>query len=341
MQLSSSSMFKVDLQLQTKPIKAIIDTAAEVTIISDKVYENLSEKPGVLRKVKMNTAGRDLSMTAFLCGPFHVKLGGQDFYENIYVAPLQDPMLLGLDFMRKHKVLVNIPEEHICIQDTVIPMVMSDEGKVAEVTVCKTTVIPPNVLMNIECMTDDNLSSYIVEPVDGHKFMVPPTAYLHSSRPKVFVLNLSDHNITLRKGQNIAQASEANVIPPVPPEFSEPLYNPQMQECQVSTETETRLPDHLCDMYGRARVNLDTDQQAQLRALLIEFQDVFAEMNMTWAIFLPLSMQSILEQQGQSSKGYGGLLYVLLMKRNNIYSKCCRQGSFSLLHQNGDHLLYL
>lgn len=270
-------MFKVDLQLQTKPIKAIIDTAAEVTIISDKVYENLSEKPGVLRKVKMNTAGRDLSMTAFLCGPFHVKLGGQDFFENIYVAPLQDPMLLGLDFMRKHKVLVNIPEEHIRIQDTVIPMVMSDEGKVAEVTVCKTTVIPPNVLMNIECMTDDSLSSYIVEPVDGHRVMVPPTAYLHSSRPKVCVVNLSDHNVTLRKGQNIAQASEANVIPPVPPEFSEPLYNQQMQECQVSMETETRLPDHLCDMYDRARVNLDTDQQPQLRALLIEFQDVFAE----------------------------------------------------------------
>lgn len=115
LQVTSSSMFRVQLHLQTVPIKAVIDTAAEMTIISDKLYQSLSEKPSAMCKVKTNMAGRYLSLTGCVYGPFSIILGGLKCLENVYVAPIQDDMLLGLDFMHKHKVLVNIPEENIIL----------------------------------------------------------------------------------------------------------------------------------------------------------------------------------------------------------------------------------
>ena len=175
LQVTSSSMFRVQFHLQNVPIKAVIDTAAEVTIISDKLYQNLPEKPSVIRKVKMNTAGRDLSMTGCVCGPFSLILGGLNFFENVYVAPIQDDMLLGLDFMRKHKVLVNIPEEHISMGDIVIPMVKLDGSiKVAEVKVCKTTVVPPNTIVNVQCVLGESLPSFVMEQSENSRVVKPP-----------------------------------------------------------------------------------------------------------------------------------------------------------------------
>ena len=56
-------------------------------------------------------------------------------------------MLLGLDFMRKHEVLVNIPE--IRVGDIIISMVKYDgNSKTAEVEVCINSV---TTLNNCEC----------------------------------------------------------------------------------------------------------------------------------------------------------------------------------------------
>ena len=92
----------------------------------------------------------------------------------------------------------------------------------------------------------------------------------------VCVVNFSDRHVNLTNGRQLAQAMQAEFIPPVPPEFSETLNIQQVHECYESSKAEVTLPDHMCDLYDRSRTNLNVDQQAQLKALLTEFQDVFA-----------------------------------------------------------------
>lgn len=48
----------------------------------------------------MNTACKGLQMNGFIAGLFRVELGEQTFSINIYVVPIGDEMLLGLDFKR-------------------------------------------------------------------------------------------------------------------------------------------------------------------------------------------------------------------------------------------------
>ena len=101
-QLPSSSLLSVPVSLQDVKLLAIIDTAAEVTIISDSIFRELQPTPPYLKKVILHTAGRDLRMDGFVVGTVTLKLGEITFPEAVYVAPIQDDMLLGLDFMLRH-----------------------------------------------------------------------------------------------------------------------------------------------------------------------------------------------------------------------------------------------
>ena len=56
-QLRSSSMLQVPVTLQDFKLQAVVDTAAEVTIISDSIFRELQPKPPYLKKVILHTAG--------------------------------------------------------------------------------------------------------------------------------------------------------------------------------------------------------------------------------------------------------------------------------------------
>ena len=94
--------------VQATPVTAIVDSAAEVTIISDKVYNKLKPKPPVKKHAILHTAGRDMSMKGFIVGPVNVQLGSLTFEEDLYVAPIQDEMLLGIDILQERKINIEI-----------------------------------------------------------------------------------------------------------------------------------------------------------------------------------------------------------------------------------------
>ena len=94
-----SSMLSVPVSLQDVKLQAVIDTAAEVTTISDSIFRELQPTVPYLKKVILHTAGRDLRMDGFVVGPVTLKLGEITFPEAVYVAPIQD----GLALVRKTK----------------------------------------------------------------------------------------------------------------------------------------------------------------------------------------------------------------------------------------------
>ena len=59
-QLNSSSLLHVQVLVNTLNCTAVVDSAAEVTLISDRVYK-LKPMPEVLKKLHTKTAGRDIT----------------------------------------------------------------------------------------------------------------------------------------------------------------------------------------------------------------------------------------------------------------------------------------
>lgn len=98
--MRSSSNINIKVDINKVPVEAVIYTTAQVTIISDKLYESLIPKPPILKRVVLHAAGRDLKMTGCKVGPVIISIGSQA-YPNVelYVAPVKDDMLLGLDFL--------------------------------------------------------------------------------------------------------------------------------------------------------------------------------------------------------------------------------------------------
>ena len=74
--------------MENKPIQAVLDTVAEVTIISDKIFPSIKPAPKVIKEVILRPAGRDKAMQGKIVGPVKILL-------DIYVAPIEDEMLLN------------------------------------------------------------------------------------------------------------------------------------------------------------------------------------------------------------------------------------------------------
>ena len=106
-QLGSASLLRLNMRVQDQPVLAIVDTAAEVTILSDDFFKKLPHKPPVKHRVTMHAAGKGMKMDTFVCGPVDLFIGTNRYKMDIYVAPIDDDMLLGLDFLVKSGIILD------------------------------------------------------------------------------------------------------------------------------------------------------------------------------------------------------------------------------------------
>ena len=114
-QISPSSSLIIPITLQDRSIKAVVDTAAMVTVISDEIYRGMKLKPRCLKATSLQTAGRDMKMAGRIVGPLLIKLGAVTFPAVVHVAPINNDMLLGLDFLLKIGANINLKELHLLV----------------------------------------------------------------------------------------------------------------------------------------------------------------------------------------------------------------------------------
>ena len=272
-------MIKIPVLVQGKQVEGIVDTASEVTIISDKLFDALPDKPSILKSITLYTAGRDMSMKGYLLEPTELVIGGLVFQENLYVAPLEDDMLIGLDFMSKHKAMVDMKQGQICIQDQNVPFVDKKDNSVTAVTktqirMTRRTDVPPRSVVRIPCYAKQTLESqnYIIEP-DITTLLAPRVCVVSTRNPVMTFVNLSDNKVTLYKNQRVGYAYEVDEIPP----NSMCDQDSTFHVAQIQTNNTTRdIPEHLRDLYQSSCAELDDTQQNALKDLLIDFADVFS-----------------------------------------------------------------
>ena len=115
-QLSSSATLRIPVMLQGIALKAVVDTAATVTIVSDKVYRQWTVNPPCLKPATLNLAGRDNKIEGQVVGPVTLKLGSKIFPVVVHVAPIHSDMLIGLDFLLQHGLEISLIELYLLIR---------------------------------------------------------------------------------------------------------------------------------------------------------------------------------------------------------------------------------
>ena len=140
-QTKSLAAFKLYVDMEGHRVQAVVDTAAEVTLISDRLFHTLNPPPPFIRPCKIATAGRELSMDGSVVGPVRLKIGDRECKENIYVAPLEDEMLLGFDLLTKYGAKIDMGRKTITFGVGPVDFLWSGESPKTKVSMIETVKV--------------------------------------------------------------------------------------------------------------------------------------------------------------------------------------------------------
>ena len=291
-QVRAGSSF-VQVSIGSMKINARIDSGAEITILSSKIYDSLKKAPAKIKAVDLKMADNDTVMKGFVIQPLKMRLGNQCFSERLYVASIGDDMLLGHDLLHHLGVCLDWQTETMMLNGERIPLTTTFKDSrvtVARVSISKRTVVPPNSVVRLTCKLNTKMKEdYVIEPVDELKLLMPRTVCTAESEPVVCLVNPSDSWKTLKKGTVIGSATKDVTFPEedigsdvsfsnTRPNVSQVSQqaNEERDESSKSFEQEREIPEHLKKLYDASIGNLDAEQQQKLKQLLCDYPDVFA-----------------------------------------------------------------
>jgi len=157
------------------------------------------------------------------------------------------------------------------IKGNVIPLTYGKTNnapsRIAKVKICKTTVLPPNAVVMLQCDVTADLGTYITEPVIDNMLM-PCAVYSKAISPKMCFVNVNDRNMTLKKGQIVATASEADILPHDDHKTKGVAAATRSSDLNCQKQ---ELPIHLESMFENSKSELDKNQQCALRSLLVNY----------------------------------------------------------------------
>jgi predicted aspartyl protease len=147
---SKGKAWSVPIKVNGFEISAIVDTAAESTLISNRLYESLIPKPEVKGSVKLKTADSKF-MSANVLEPLTLQVGELEVEFEVLKG---DEMLFGMDFLREVDVSLECGRGTLTIGGQRIPLQVS-----ASVLAVRRTVIPPNSVRLLESELSKECSS--------------------------------------------------------------------------------------------------------------------------------------------------------------------------------------
>lgn len=258
--LQPMAEFSMVVQVGKTEVRAIVDTAAQVTIISDKIYNSLRKQPPKLRLVKLLAAGRDMAMNGFVAGPFRVKIGSNWYSQDLYVAPIEHDMLLGVDILiDRGQSILDMGRGILHFDGMTISLDSVSKtaaAKVARVRVQKRMVIPPQSVAKVNCKLDQDLSSdYMIESIESKKFIAPRVVREGGSDPIMCIVNPSDRYRLVKKDAEIGRAYTIDsVVEPKSEEEEIQCVNQvgmsEESEGKLSADGSYAVPEHLKTMFA-------------------------------------------------------------------------------------------
>lgn len=279
--LRSNSMFQIPIVIEGFDTRAVLDTGAEVSIMSDEVYKQLQNPPPIIKAVKLNTAGRDMVFQSNIVGPVRLELGSKTYSINMYVGPIEDDILLGLDFLKKNDAKLDLSRDRpsLKIEGECLSLhtgkVLFKTPEIARVSVNKRTVVPPNSVALVKCSLNRVLKTkdFFIEPPDESMLLIPRTLHNKGSAIKVCCINISSQNVVLQRDSEIAYAMEVYEIT----SEEEDVYQ-QISVCSVTPEgNDNEIPSHVKCLIDQASERLTEQELTQFATSIIKYADVFAK----------------------------------------------------------------
>ena len=304
----------VPLDVNSKTVAAVVDTGAEVTLVNTEVFNKTGwegeREPVILKGIFPEVA------EGCMVKDVPLKLGGKDYKWDLYVAPISDAFLLGLDFMLEHKVDPLISKSALSVDGVEIPAFFGTSRspndvlvhEVGQVSVGRRVVVPPHSVCRVIGKVQSNLKGtcMLIPNCPNDTVAIPYTAVnVHDKTIPIQVTNLSDSFITLKKDSPLGSLEEVSVlegfepavqnirattVDPIPNQddsATEGLKDSPVDEfpesldpLSIQEELQTvqdQMPAYIKDMFMQSCDNLTDEQSINFGKVLIEYADIFAK----------------------------------------------------------------
>ena len=288
--------FTVPVLINNHPTDAVVDSAAQVTVLSEELLAALPGEFKVIGKANLKgIGGPEVSIPAQKVDGVKIKLGSHTYPCTIFVAKVQDPLLLGLDFLIDKRCVVDFGNSEILLPNEKIlaSVKQNTTGGTFEnfkVVAAKSTSFQPNsrTLLPVKVVapsTDD--SDFVMESKNNLDNLLIANCIIRKSGV-VDVINDTDKFKSVKCNEEVGRAVLlVEVILP----FEDPSVrsvsvglsgNSAEVACKLlpalDSDTDLKsMPEHLKDLFERTCKDMSEEHLLSLSKLLIHYQDVFAQ----------------------------------------------------------------
>lgn len=111
----------VEMVVQEVRLQTVVDTGADVSVLSTQVYEETHPKPPIKQYVTIVQAGENVRESGLIIGPVGVRLSDGEYNVDLYVAPLHQ-MLHGMEFLHQQKGHLDLEHDTMTMGKETVPM---------------------------------------------------------------------------------------------------------------------------------------------------------------------------------------------------------------------------
>ncbi len=185
-----------------------MDTGAEVSIISERVFHSLPEKPPTLEYVTMKNASQNSNFKARRIGPVDIQIKNLHLRASLYVGPISDEMLIGFSLLKTLNAKLDIGEGNITLKETTVSLEPSAKQGVVEsqsvqrLVLTKPLKVPAwsEVVTAVPGNTPCTAPLIVFEPSLDLNLPMARTVCKSGANPIVSVINCEDQAIVLPVG---------------------------------------------------------------------------------------------------------------------------------------------
>ena len=267
--IQTGNSLKVKISINNIVLDAIIDTGASASFCSSKAFEKMTKKPEIIRSKIINMAGINQTFTADYRGPFRIAIGHLLLFKNLYVGPIQDDFLLGLDLLYELKASINVGEGTFHCRNYPVPI---KKFKFPETTNYARLSEDVNIgsfsesIAKINCEEGKIYPYFYLDPDYSLPVMIASAVYGRSRHNVVCLINNTNSPITLNKNTKIGQIVPIN---------EEDIFDHDISVKNMSVSN-NKLPERLVPLLNNVHPSLTSEEREQLQDLLCNYQDVFA-----------------------------------------------------------------
>ena len=208
----------VPVWIGRRQVMAVVDTAAQVTIMSRALSEALGcEAP--VEKVQLRNAQQDSWMDGGIHEHFGFQLGGKKYYWDVVEADIGDSFIIGIDFLKSVKCKIDLDGNNLELANgDRIPATLkrnTDSGAVhvSRVLLHRKTTIPPKSMKLVRATLESPADvPFLVEPKESSSLFAVPVMVGGNGPLKVCLVNLGEELISLKRKQNLATAVEIDAL---------------------------------------------------------------------------------------------------------------------------------